>query len=30
MMLPGGSGLPAVDARRGTLAEGTGARVPAG
>ncbi|NDZ82561.1 dihydroxy-acid dehydratase [Streptomyces sp. SID10853] len=26
MMLPGGSGLPAVDARRGTLAEETGAR----
>ncbi|WP_406348552.1 dihydroxy-acid dehydratase [Streptomyces sp. NBC_00144] len=26
MMVPGGSGLPAVDARRGTLAEETGAR----
>ncbi|MFJ5088436.1 IlvD/Edd family dehydratase [Streptomyces sp. NPDC088674] len=26
MMLPGGSGLPAVDARRGTLAEETGVR----
>ncbi|MBO2465411.1 dihydroxy-acid dehydratase [Actinomadura sp. LCR2-06] len=26
MMLPGGSGLPAVDARRGVLAEATGAR----
>lgn len=26
MMLPGGSGLPAVDARRGTLAEESGAR----
>ncbi|MFJ4896750.1 IlvD/Edd family dehydratase [Streptomyces sp. NPDC088727] len=29
MMLPGGSGLPAVDARRGTLAEETGARAVA-
>lgn len=29
MMLPGGSGLPAVDARRGTLAEETGMRAVA-
>ncbi|MFD7921841.1 IlvD/Edd family dehydratase [Streptomyces sp. NPDC059740] len=29
MMLPGASGLPAVDARRGTLAEETGARAVA-
>ncbi|MYW09211.1 dihydroxy-acid dehydratase [Streptomyces sp. SID2563] len=29
MMLPGGSGLPAVDARRGTLAEESGARAVA-